>query len=170
MVAVFGADVGDALGEELGAEALGLDVGALGELVAGEAFRKAEVVFDLAGAGSGLAAGGEGLDEEGFEAFGGSVDACGEAGGAGTDDDHVVVLLLGLGTQADALCDLGGGRLDEGGAVTEEDDGELGLVEVLFAEKVEALRGLLRVEPLEGDPVAGEEVPDLVVAGDPSGC
>ena len=40
VVAVVGADGGDALGEELGAEALGLDVGALGELVAGEAFRK----------------------------------------------------------------------------------------------------------------------------------
>ncbi len=41
------ADAGDALGEELRAEAVGLEEGALGELVAAEALREAEVVFDL---------------------------------------------------------------------------------------------------------------------------
>ena len=100
VVAVLGADAGDALGEELGAEAVGLEEGALGELVAAEALGEAEVVLD-AGAGAGLAAGGVGLDDEGAQAFGGAVDAGGEAGGSGADDDDVVELLLGLGAQAD---------------------------------------------------------------------
>ena len=67
-VLVFAADVGDALGEELGAETVGLEVGALGELFAAETFGEAEVVFDL-GAGASLSAGGCGFDDEGAEAL-----------------------------------------------------------------------------------------------------
>ncbi len=103
-----------------------------------EALGEAEVVFD-ARAGAGLAADGFGFDDEGAQAFGGAVDSGGETGGAGADDDDVVGLFAGLGAEADARGELGGAGLDHGGAVAEEDDGELGVVEALFFEQVGCL-------------------------------
>ena len=137
VVAVLAADAGDALGEELRAEAIGLQEGALGELVAAEALGEAEVVFDP-GAGAGLAADGIGFDDEGAQAFGGAVDAGSEAGGTGADDDDVVELLLGLG--AAGRCLVASSMVvgwTSGGAVAEEDDGELGVVEALLFEQVD---------------------------------
>jgi len=44
VVALLRAEVGDALGEKLGAQAVGLEEGALGKLVAADALGEAEVV------------------------------------------------------------------------------------------------------------------------------
>ena len=159
VVAVLAADVGDALGEELGAEAVGLEEGALGELVAGEALGEAEIVLD-ARAGAGLAADGVGLDDKGAQAFGGAVDARGEPGGTGADDDDVVESSLAWVRRPMRVGEFRGGGLDHGGAVAEEDDGELGVVEALFFQQIDGLGHAFRVEPLVLDAVAGEEVAD----------
>src|SRR5208337_391238 len=72
------AHAGGALGEEFGAEAGGLDVGAAAELGAGDTGGKAEVIFD-AGAGAGLASGRFGLDDQSTQAFAGAVNGGGKA-------------------------------------------------------------------------------------------
>ena len=56
------AEVGNALGEELCAQPVGLQECALGQLVAADAIVKAEVVLDLR-AGTRLSTDGEGLDD-----------------------------------------------------------------------------------------------------------
>ncbi len=72
----------------LGAELLGLGVGAIRELLPGDAEREAQVVLD-ARARAGLPAGGAGVEHQHVEAFRGAVDRGGQAGGPGADDDDV---------------------------------------------------------------------------------
>ncbi len=157
------------LGEEFGAEAIGLEEGAVGEIGSAETLGEAEVVFDL-GAGAGLAADGLAFDDERAEAFGCGVDAGSEARGPGADDDDVVELLLGLARHAELGGEIVRGGLDERGAVAEDDDGKLGVVEATLFEQVDGFGVLFGAEPLVGNAVAGEELADVVVGRGPAGA
>ncbi len=153
-VALFGFDDGfdAALDEDFGAELLGLLESALGELVAGDAGGEAEVVFD-AGGGPSLAAGGEALDEQDAEAFGGAIDGRGHAGGAGAGDDDVVPIVFGDGLVAEGFGDFADGGVQERLAAVDL-DAELGLF------------GLVEGgTPVVLDAVGGEEAADGVAVG-----
>ena len=71
-----------------GAELLGLDHRAVGQLGAGDAGREAEVVLDP-GRGAGLPAGGDRVEHDRRQPFGGAVHGGGEPGRARADDDEV---------------------------------------------------------------------------------
>ena len=66
MILVLAADAGHRLGQVLGAEAGGLQEGALGKLCSADSIREAEVVLDFRAASS-LASGRLGLDEQGAQ-------------------------------------------------------------------------------------------------------
>ena len=82
-----------------GAELLGLQHGALGQLAPGDPGREAEVVLDPRRPGR-LAAGGDGVEHRGVEALRRPVDRGREPGGSGADDHQVADLLLGVGLRA----------------------------------------------------------------------
>ena len=93
-------------GQELGAEAARLRRRAAREVGSGEPGRETEVVLD-ARAHSGLAAERLPLDDDRAQPLGGAVDGGREPGGAGADDDEVVVRELLVRLQADPLRNLG---------------------------------------------------------------
>ena len=78
-------------GDEPGAEALGLLAEPRHQLGAHDAVGEAGVVLDVGGEHE-LAAGGEALDDERREVRARGVDGRGQTGGAGADDDDLVVL------------------------------------------------------------------------------
>jgi hypothetical protein len=80
-------DLGDVVGDELGAEALGLGAEFLHELGAHDPVREAGVVLDVTGDHE-LAAEGEPLDDERFQVGPGGVERSRVSGGAAADDDH----------------------------------------------------------------------------------
>jgi len=81
----------DALQEhQLGAEAFGLPTGQPRQLGTADPVREAEEVLDH-GRVRGLSPGHIAVEHDRREAVGGRVDGGGEAGGAGADDDEVVV-------------------------------------------------------------------------------
>ena len=80
--------------DDLGAELLGLDEGAAGQRLAGDAGREAQVVLDP-GAGAGLPAEAAGVEHHHRQALGGGVDRRRQAGRAGADDGHVEELAPG---------------------------------------------------------------------------
>ncbi len=155
------------LGEELGAKALGLNVGAVCEISAAKTAWEAEVVFDP-GAGASLPAYGLAFDDEGAEALGGGIDARSEAGGTCAHDDDVIELLLGLARHAELGGEIARGRLDERGAVAEDNDGKLGVVETALFEEINGFGVLFGTEPLVGDAVAREELADVVIGRGPA--
>src|SRR5919201_5681265 len=126
-----------------GAELSRLERRTPGELGAGEARRKAEVVL-YPRARARLTARGEALDHERAEALGGGVDRRGEPGRTAAEHDDVEGLAVDLGSQAQ----LGGDRLHGGVA----DD-------AVRADQDRALRGP-DAEPFEQGPalVVGVQV------------
>ena len=96
-------------GQELGAEAAGLCRRAAREVGSGEAGRETEVVLD-ARAHAGLAAERLSLDDDRSQPFRCAVDGGGEPGGAGADDDEVVVRELLVRLEADPLREARRGR------------------------------------------------------------
>ena len=92
-------------------ELLGLLEGALGELVAGDARRKTEIVFDARGSAS-LAACGEALNDKDAKAFRCPVYGGCHACGTGPDDEDIVLLLLGNGPVAESFGHLADGGID----------------------------------------------------------
>ena len=99
--------LGGALGDDhMRAELLRLGVGPAGQLLARDAGREAEVVFDLR-ARAGLPAGRVRLEHEDIEPFGCGVDGRRQAGRPRADDDDVAQLLLVDGlVEAEAACQL----------------------------------------------------------------
>ena len=152
--------------EDLGAEPPGLLQRAARELVARHARREAEVVLD-AGRRPGLAAGRLSLDHDRPQALRRAVHGRGEAGGAGADDDRVVVRRGRLRAEAEQLGHAPQLRPRHRPAVDEADDRE---VAVARKRPAPALRGvgLLRLHPGERDLVAVEEVPQLRAGGVPA--
>src|SRR4051794_6432919 len=87
-----------------GAELSRLERRPPGELGAGEARRKAEVVLDPR-ARARLTSRGEALDHERAEALGGGVDRRGEPGRAAAQDDDVEALAIYLASQPELIGD-----------------------------------------------------------------
>src|SRR6202012_5289215 len=155
------------LGQEVSAEAIRLDIGAAGKIRSAETLRKAKVVLNF-GTGACLTANGFAFDDDGTEPLGRRVDACREAGRAGTYDDDVVELLLGLTRHTELSGQLAGGGLDQGGAVAEDDNGKFAVVQAALFEQAQGLWVLLGVEPLIGNPVAGQELANVMVCRGPA--
>jgi hypothetical protein len=153
-------DAGDRAGDEdLGAEAARLLQGAAGQLVAGDAGGKAEVVLDPGG-GAGLAAGSLALDDDRPQSLGGAVDGGREAGWPGTDDHRVVFGGGGLGVHAEQVRDPAQARPHRGLAVDDADRRPVfGVRQWAFPQ----LRFVSRLagDPAEGDLVAVEEAAQL---------
>ena len=147
--------------DELGAEAAGLVRRPLGELGALEAAGEAEVVLDPARL-AGLAARGLALDEDRAQPLGRAVDGGGEPGGAAADDDEVVVREARLVGDAEALGELEQRGPLEDRAVLEQRDRQPVVVDRRDPEQLARLAVALDVEPARRDPVAGEEVADVV--------
>ena len=92
----------------------------VGELAAADALGEAgEVVEALSDAG--LAADAAALDDQRVDALARGVQRRGEPRGAAADDDQIVEALAGRCLQAQLGGELGVGRLDQHGAVAEED-------------------------------------------------
>ena len=108
------------------------------------------------------------LDDEGAQTLRRPVDAGGETGGAGADDDNVVERFLRLGAEADPGSQFHSGGLHHGRSVAKEDDRKFAVVETFFLEQRDGFRRLLRVQPLVFNPVAGEEVAHGVVGRRPA--
>src|SRR5271163_4708389 len=141
--------------------------GAIGKIGSTETLGEAKVVFNL-GAGARLAPYGFAFDDEGAEALRCRVDAGSEAGRTGTDYDDVIELLLGLTWHSELGGEVAGGGLNESCAVAEDDDRKFRVVEPAFLKQVNGFGVLLRVEPLVGNTVAGEEVTNVVVRRGPA--
>ena len=119
--ALAGLERDDSAGDlRSGAEEPRLLVGPLGELAAAQPTRKAEVVADQR-ARARLATDTARVEHGRPESLGGCVDGGAQPGRAGADDDEVGVVCLELGREAARSCELGGGRVDEDGAVGERD-------------------------------------------------
>jgi len=89
------------------AEFPGLDDRPVGQVGAGDAGGEAEVVLDP-GRGAGLPAGGDRVDRQGLQPFGGAVDRGGQAGRARADDEQVAGRVRwDRGAQPDRLSQLG---------------------------------------------------------------
>ena len=112
--------------EDLRAEPARLLERAAGELVAGHAGREAEVVLDPRRR-AGLAAGRLALDDDRAQPLRRAVHRRGEAGGAGADDDRVVLRGARLGAEAEQLGDPAEARPDHGLAVDDADGGQVGV-------------------------------------------
>ena len=88
-------DLGRVVGDEAGAEALGLGAELVHHLRPHDALRVAGVVLDVGGVLE-LAAPLEALDDERLELGAGGVERGGVAGGAAADDDQVLDLLVAV--------------------------------------------------------------------------
>ena len=150
--------------QQLGAEAARLVVRAAGEVGAGEAVREAEVVLDPR-ALAGLAAGRLALHEHGAQPLGRAVHRRREPGRAAADDDQVVEVELGLGRDAEPRRELERRRRLEHRAVAQEHRGQPVRADAGDVEQPARLGVAVEVEPLVGDPVAGEQVARLVRGG-----
>ena len=143
----------------------------LGQVVAGDAVGKPGIVLD-ARAGTGLAAGRVELDDDGVETLGRGVDRGGEAGRPGADDHDVVQIFVGAGVQTDALgqlcarevvggCVVVAGRPLADRAVGIHEDGQAKAVGNPGAERAHE-RIMIEIDPSERDPVATEEVAQVL--------
>ena len=129
-----------------------------GEVAAGDPGRKPQVVLD-AGAGARLAAGQLRLHGQRGEPLGGAVDRGGQPGRPGADDDEIEAALRDrLDGQAQMLGDhAGSGPADDGRAG--QHHRQVGAGQVEFVDEAFDVGLGLGVEPLVGQPVAGQVLP-----------
>jgi hypothetical protein len=157
-IGVVAAHGHDLLGaEQLGAEAAGLGGGAASQVGSADAGREAEIVLDLR-AGPGLAARRILLDHQGAEPLRGTVDGGGKSRRTAAHDDEVVEGKAGLRLHPDLVGQFVIARGDQGGAVAEEDHRQAGEVTGDARDELGHRLVLLHVDPLVGDPVAGQEL------------
>ena len=150
-------------GQELGAEAAGLRRRSPREVGSGEPGREPKVVLD-ARAHPGLPAERLSLDDDRSQPFRSAVDGGRESGGAGTDDDEVVVRELLVRLEADPLRDLGRIRVDEGLGVRDEHDRKPVRGERCLRKHLPGT-GVLHVEPAVRDLVVRQQVAHALRVG-----
>ena len=150
---------------ELGAELLGLQDGAVGQLGAGDAGREAEIVLD-ARRRPGLAAGGERVQRERVESLRRAVHRRREAGGAGADDDQVADLVLrARERQPEELRELDVARVAQHLAPAPDDHRGLLGGDAELAQQRLGVRVLLEVDPVVWQAVARGELADPARVG-----
>ena len=168
VILIVGTDGAGALRQEFGAKAGGLHIGAAGEIFSADAGGESQIILDF-GTRPSLSAGGIGLDDQGLEAFGASIDCSCES----RPVPHLQLtghkVLSGLGSQANFAGKLGLRRLDQRGAVGERNGGELAIVYVELLQEVTGFFIVLGIEPDVRNLVAGQKIADLVIAEDPRG-
>ena len=153
--------------DHLGPEANDLGHRSLGEVGAGEAARKTEVVLD-GGTLARLAARCLPLDDHRVEPLGGRVDRRGQAGRAAADDADVVERALGAGAQPERVGDVHGGGVSQGVPAGREDDRQVRVGGTCDGDEPLRLGIALDVVPAVGDVVARQEGLDLVAAVRPA--
>ena len=145
--------------QQFRAELDGLPPCPVGELAAGHAVGKAEVVLNAAGLAR-LAAGGVLLDEDGAQPLGRTVDRRAEPARAAAHDDEVVEVVRWDGRQLGLLRHLGVRRRDERFAVGGDKHREVAAVCPGRGEQPLPF-GAVGGEPAVRDLVARQEVPQL---------
>ena len=143
----------------MGAELLRLHNSPLGEVAAGDPGREAEVVLDARAARC-LAPNGDHLEDQGAQSLRGAIDRRRQTGWPCTDDDEVETALgKAVDGQPEVLRQHSGRQVAQDRAGGDHDrqlargDGEL-------AQEPLNRRVSLGVQPLVGDAVAGQELPD----------
>ena len=144
-------------GGQRGAELLGLHEGALGQVAAGDAGGKAQVVLDL-GTGAGLAARCDGIHGHDVQPFGGGIDRRRQPGRPGADHQHVVDAVGIDGVQAHAPGQGVQGRVAVDHAVgVDQHRGFVRLNAEAFQQGGDIVVAV-QVDPLEGARVAFEKL------------
>ena len=141
------------------AELVGLQDRALGQLAAGDAGGKAEVVLD-AHAAAGLAARRRALEHHRAQPFRGAVDGRGQPGRSGADDDQVVDRLLERPADAERLGQLAVRGIAQEQLAAPGDDRRVRLGDAELLEQLVHLRIGLQIEPGEQHAILGQEVAD----------
>ena len=148
--------------DDLGSQPHRLLAGARGEVVTGDAARKAEVVLDARRCAR-LSPGRLALDEQGAQALRGTVDSCCEARGPAADDHEVVGVVERLDLQPDLHGELGRRRALEDAAVRQQNDrAVVGHGESVLEVGTGGDPLLVGIGPLEAHLVAREEVAQAV--------
>ena len=140
------------------AKALRLQQRVACQLDAGDAGRKAQIVFDPR-ARACLAAGGEALEHEDVQSLGGAVDGRGKPRRAGADDDEIVQFGGVEGdVEARALGEIFDGGAPQKAAFAADDDGRLRGGNSELTKQLLGLRVALHVDPCERNRIPGREV------------
>ena len=139
-----------------GAELSRLERRPSGEIRAGEAGGKAEIVLD-SGAGARLTARGEALDHKRAEALGGGVHRRRQPGRTAAEHDDVEGLAVDLRSQTQLIGDRGHRRVPDD-AVGTDQDGAFGVPDAEAVEQGPTLLVGAEVVPGEGNEVALQQL------------
>ena len=156
-------------GQDLHTEALCLGGGPPGEICAAQAPGKAQIIL-YERAGTRLAPGGLLLDHGDVQSFGPAVDGGSQARRTTAHDDQVVEGLRRLRLQAHLLGQRPVIRLHQHTTVGEEQHWQTVLALIDCLNQLSGLRLLLDIQPPVGDPVASQELFDVVAGGRPEGA
>ena len=163
-------DPGDLLRlQDLDAEALSLEAEAVGELGAGDAFGEAGKVVQALGDPH-LPTDAAALDDQRLDPFARGVEGGGQPGRPAADDDQVVEAVLGRGLQPQLGRQLGVGRLNQRGAVFEDERGDDLLAVVDLLDQGEAVLVHLHVDEVVVDPLLPEELLRHLAVAAPEGA